>query len=53
MSCKRKEKRKFTYRDTTNVEHEMYDDTGSNWNHRNSNNRFKAKRENHTRKTFD
>ena len=25
------------YRDTTNVEPEMYDNTGNNWSHRNSN----------------
>jgi hypothetical protein len=29
------------YRDTTNVEHVMYDYTGNNWSHRNSNKRSK------------
>jgi hypothetical protein len=28
------------YRDTTNVEPEMYDNTGNNWSHRNSNKRL-------------
>jgi hypothetical protein len=28
------------YRDTTNVEHEMYDNTGNNWSHRNINKRL-------------
>jgi hypothetical protein len=41
------------YRDTTNVEHEMYDYTGNNWNHRNSNKRLKEKFGNHNRKTFN
>ena len=38
-------------RDTTNVKHEMYDYTCNNWNHRNSNKRFKEECGNHTRKT--
>ena len=29
------------YRDTTNVEHDMYDYTGNNCSHRHSNKRFK------------
>jgi hypothetical protein len=29
------------YRDTTNVEHEMYDYTGTDWSHWNSNKGFK------------
>jgi len=29
------------YRDTTNVEHEMYGYMGDNWSHRNSGKRFK------------
>ena len=35
--------RELVYRDTTNVEHEMHDYTGSNWTHRNSNKMFKKK----------
>jgi hypothetical protein len=31
----------YEYRDTTDVEHEMYDDTGINLGHRSSNKRFK------------
>jgi hypothetical protein len=42
----------FMYRDTMNVEHEMYNYTGSNWSHWNSNKRFKEKFGSHTRKTF-
>jgi hypothetical protein len=41
------------YRDTMNVEHEMYDYTSSNWSYRNSNKRFKEKFGSHIRKTFD
>ena len=33
----------FMYRDTTNVDPEMYDYTGNNWSHQNSNKRFKEK----------
>jgi hypothetical protein len=33
----------FMYRDTTNVEPEMYDYTNSNWSHRNSNEKRKEK----------
>jgi len=40
------------YRDTTNVEHEMYGYSGHNWSHRNSNRRFKEKFGSLTRKTF-
>ena len=43
----------FMYRDTTNVEHEMYDYTGNNWSHRNSNKSLKQKFGSHTRKTFN
>ena len=42
----------FMYRDTRNVEHEMYGYTGNNWSHRNSNRRMKETFESHTRKTF-
>jgi hypothetical protein len=42
QKCHAKESREETcqelvYRDTTNVEHEMHDYTGSNWIHRTSN----------------
>ena len=40
------------YRDTANVEHEMYGYTGNNWSHRNSKKKFKEKFGSHTRKTF-
>jgi len=38
------------YRDTTNVEPEMYDYTSNNWN---SNKKFKEKFASCTKKTFD
>jgi hypothetical protein len=41
------------YRKTTNVEHEMYDYTSSNWNYRMSNKSFKEKFRSHTRKAFN
>ena len=41
------------YRDTTNVEHEMYDYTSKNWSHRNSNKGCKEKFGSHTNKTFN
>jgi len=43
----------FMYRDTTNVEPEMYDYTNNNWSHWNSNEKFKEKFGSCTRKTFD
>jgi len=43
----------FMYRDTTNVEPEMYDYTSNNWSHWNSNEKLKEKFGNCTRKTFD
>ena len=43
----------FMYRDTTNVEPEMYDYTGNNWSHWNSNEKLKEKFGSCTRKTFD
>jgi len=43
----------FVYRDTTNVEHEMYDCTGNNWSHWNSNEKLKEKFGNCTRKTLN
>jgi hypothetical protein len=42
----------FKYRYTTNVEHEMYDYTGNNWSHRNSNKRYEDKFVSHTSQTF-
>jgi hypothetical protein len=41
------------YRDTTNVEPEMYNYTSNNWSHWNSNKKLKEKFESCTRKTFD
>jgi hypothetical protein len=41
------------YRDTTNVEPEMYDYTTYNWSHWNSNEKRKEKSGSYTRKTFD
>ena len=55
--CKRKRKKvkmqEFMYRDTTNVELEMYDCTSNNWSHWNSNEKPKEKFGNCTRKTLD
>jgi len=41
------------YRDTTNVEPEMYDYTNNNWSHWNSNEKLKEKYGRRTRKTFN
>ena len=46
-------KQGFMYRNTTNVEPEMYDYTNNNWSHWNSNEKFKEKFRSCTRKTFD
>ena len=43
----------FMYRDTTNVEPEMYDYTSNNWSHWNSYEKLKGKFGSCTRKTFD
>jgi hypothetical protein len=43
----------FMYRDTTNVEPEMYDYNSNNWGHWNSNEKLKEKYGSCTRKTFD
>ena len=43
----------FVYRDTMNVEPEMYDCTGNNWSHWNSKEKLKEKFGNCTGKTFD
>jgi hypothetical protein len=40
------------YRDIMTVEHKIYDFTGNNWIHRNSNERCKEKFGNRTKKTF-
>jgi hypothetical protein len=57
MLCKRKRKKvkiqEFRYRDTTNVEPEMYDYTSYNWSHWNINEKLKEKSGSYTRKTFD
>ena len=57
MLCKRSGKgveiQEFMYRDTTNVEPEMYDYTNSNCSHWNSNEKLKEKFGNCTRKTLD
>jgi hypothetical protein len=41
------------YRDTTNVEPEMYDYTNNNWSHWNSNEKLKEKFGSCIRKTLD
>ena len=51
--AEKKLKYKSMYRDTTNVEPEMYDCTSNNWSHWNSNEKLKEKYGNYTRKTFD
>ena len=43
----------FMYRDTTNVEPEMYDYTSNNWSQWNINEKPKEKSGSCTRKTFD
>ena len=43
----------FMYRDTRNVEPEMYDYTNNNWSHWNSNEKLKEKSGSCTGKTFD
>jgi hypothetical protein len=43
----------FIYRDTTHVEHDMYDYTHGKWSHRNGNERFKETFRSHNRKTFN
>ena len=43
----------FMYRGKTNVEAEMYDYTGKNWSHWNSNEKLKEKFGSCTGKTFD
>ena len=57
MSQERKLKatkiQQFMYRDTANVEHEMYDYTGNIWSHRNSNRRFREQFGSQNRRTFN
>ena len=57
MLCKRSGKevkiQEFMYRDTTNVEPEMYGYTSNNWSHWNSNEKLKEKFGSSTRNTFD
>jgi len=43
----------FMYRDTTNVEPEIYDYTRNNWSHWNSNEKLKEKFGSCTKKKFD
>jgi hypothetical protein len=56
MLCKRKRKgveiQEFMYRDTTNVEPEMYEYTSYSWSHWNSNEKLKEKFGSGTWKTF-
>jgi hypothetical protein len=49
----KKKIQEFRYRDTTNVEPEMYDYTSYKWSHWNSNEKLKEKSGSYTRKTFD
>jgi hypothetical protein len=57
MLCKRSGKgvkiQEFMYRDTTNVEPEMYDYISNDWSHWNSNEKLKEKFGFCIRKTFD
>ena len=57
MSCKTKRKKvkvtEFMYRDTTNVEPEMYDYTSNDWSHWNSNEKLREKFGKYTRKIFN
>ena len=51
--AEKKLKKEFVYRDAANVEPEMYDCTGNNWSHWNSNEKLKEKFGSCTGKTFD
>ena len=57
ISCDRKHKKtkiqEFVYRNTTNVGHEVSDNTGNNSSHQHSNKRLKEKFGNSTRKTVN
>jgi hypothetical protein len=50
---KEKNLKEFMYIDTTNVEHKIYDYTGSSWSHRNNSKGFMETFGIHTRKTFN
>ena len=50
---KKLKKQAFMYRDTANVEPELYDYTSNNWSHWNSNEKLKEKFGSFIRKTFD
>ena len=52
-SGKEVEIQEFMYKDTTNVQPEMYDYTSNNWSHWNSNEKLKEKCGSYTRKTFN
>ena len=52
-SGKEIEIQEFVYRDATNMEPEMYECTGNNWSHWNSNKKLKETSGSFTRKTFD
>ena len=52
-SGKEVEIQEFMYRDTTNVEPEMYNYTSNNWSQWNSNEKLKEKFGSCTRETFD
>ena len=52
-SGKEVEIQEFMYRDTANVEPEMYGCTSNNWSHWNSNEKLKETFGNCARKTFD
>ena len=52
-SGKEVEIQEFMYRETTNVEPEMYDYTNNNWSHWNSNEKLKEKFGSCTGKTLD
>jgi hypothetical protein len=45
--------KRVMYRDTTNMEHEMYDYTSNDWSHQNSNKRFKERFGSHISKIFN
>ena len=53
LSGKEVEIQEFVYRDTTNVEPEMYDCTSNNWSHWKSNEKLKEKFGSCTRKTLN
>jgi hypothetical protein len=52
-SVKEPKIQEFRYRDTMDMEPEMYDYTGNNWSHWNDNKMLKEKSGSYTRKTFN